>query len=165
MTKLLGAATALTLTLALGGCSTLSDELFGPGTVGPSPATPGTSSTSPTSTRTVAPDQSTPEGAMAAWLGALVGGDGEGACELMAADGSAVAGIKGAAADCAEELTPRLGSLADLRGQFQGLSIQGATVLDDLATFEAATTKPALAATVIHRFKAVRIENKWYVTE
>jgi len=164
MTKLLGAALALTLPLTLGGCSTLSDELFGPGTATP----PKTNAATTTATSTPTPrpaDQSTPEGAMAGWLAALVDGDGESACKLMATDGSAVAGIKGAAADCAEDLTPRLGALVELKGQFEGLSIQGATVLDDLATFEAATTKPALATQVIHRYKAVRIQDKWYVTE
>jgi hypothetical protein len=83
----------------------------------------------------------------------------------MAADGQPVAGLEGATTTCAETVDPLLSSLQELDGMFQGLSITGATAVDDLATFEAANVRPAVAAQVIHRFKAVRIKDKWYVSQ
>ena len=102
---------------------------------------------------------------MESWLTALVAGEGEDVCSLMAIDGRAVSSIKGAAADCGESLTPLLSSLTELGDMFGDVEIVGATVVDDLATFEAATTKPALAAQVIHRFKTVKIKDEWFVTD
>ncbi|MDV3220035.1 hypothetical protein [Intrasporangium sp.] len=164
-------AVALGLTVSLGACSTLEEALSSPGPAMSAPA--GAASTRPTTpTPTVTPtptepaiDQSTPEAAMESWLSALVAGEGETVCALMAADGRPVGDLKGAAPACGEALTPLLSSLTELKDMFDGVSIAGATVVDDLATFEAATTKPALAAQVIHRFKAVQIKDKWFVTE
>jgi hypothetical protein len=163
-------AFALGVTLSLGACSTLEEALTSPGPAASARARTAATSTKATPTSTPTPtgsviDQSTPEAAMESWLAALVAGDGETVCALMAADGQAVKSIKGAAPACGETLTPLLASLQDLEGMFDGLSIAGATVVEDLATFEAATTKPALAAQVIHRFKAVKIKDKWFVTE
>ena len=171
MRKLLGGAFALTLTLALGACSTLEDAFMSPAptavpradTTPVDVATTTPTATAKTTSRVV--DQATPEAVMESWLSALVAGDGMKVCALMAADGQPVNSIKGAAPECGEELTPLLSSLQELKGMFDGLSIDGATVIDDLATFEAATVKPAVAAQVIHRFKAVKIKDKWFVTE
>lgn len=172
MRKHVVTSVALGLTLTLGGCATLEEALMSPGplvTARPpatGPSSTGTATGSPTDTATEPlVDQSTPEAAMESWLRALVAGDGEAVCALMATDGRAVAGIKGAAETCGESLTPLLSSLSELGGMFEDIEIVGATVVDDLATFEAATTRPALAAQVIHRFKAVKIKRKWYVTD
>ncbi|GAA6524537.1 hypothetical protein [Intrasporangium sp. DVR] len=191
MRKLVTGSLALGLSLSLGGCSTLEEALLSPGpmasvqepSAGPTPtATAGTTTAGTTTagttsdgstesaTRTTTPtvrpvDQTTPEAAMESWLAALVAGQGEDVCSLMASDGRAVESIKGAAAACGEALTPLLSSLQELNGMFEDVEIAGATVVEDLATFEAATTKPALAAQVIHRFKAVKIKEKWFVTE
>ncbi|HEY9495736.1 MAG TPA: hypothetical protein VIR15_12840 [Intrasporangium sp.] len=171
MRKLLSGALALTLTLALGACSTLEDAFMSPAPTAV-PRADTTAADSATATPTTkatttspAVDQATPEAAMESWLTALVAGDGVAVCALMAADGQPVNSIKGAAPDCGEALTPLLSSLQELKGMFDGLSIDGATVIDDLATFEAATVKPDVAAQVIHRFKAVKIKDKWFVTE
>ena len=169
MRKLLSGALALTLTLALGACGTLEDAFMSPApTAVPRADTTAVDAATATPTATTASravDQATPEAAMESWLAALVAGDGVAVCALMAADGQPVDSIEGAAPDCGEALTPLLSSLQELRGMFDGLSIDGATVIDDLATFEAATVKPDVAAQVIHRFKAVKIKDKWFVTE
>lgn len=172
MRKILSGALALTLTLALSACSTLEDAFMSaPPTAVPRAADPtstGAATASPSATATTsspAADQATPEAAMKSWLGALVAGDGVAVCALMAADGQAVNSIEGAAPDCAQAVTPLLSSLQEVEGMFDGLSVDGATVIDDLATFEAATVKPEVAAQVIHRFKAVKIKDKWFVTE
>ncbi|HKX68661.1 MAG TPA: hypothetical protein VJN29_15700 [Intrasporangium sp.] len=171
MRKLLSGALALTLTLALGACSTLEDAFMSPvpTAVPRAETTPvaGTATTSSDSAATTSRvvDQATPESAMESWLSALVAGEGVKVCALMAADGQPVNSIKGAAPQCGEKLSPLLNSLQELKGMFDGLSIDGATVIDDLATFEAATVRPAVAAQVIHRFKAVKIKDKWFVTE
>ena len=169
MRKLLSGAFALTLTLALGACSTLEEAFMSPApTAVPRAETALAETTTPTATATTTSrvaDQATPEAAMESWLSALVAGEGVRVCALMAADGQPVNSIKGAAPECAEELTPLLSSLQEIKGVFDGLSIDGATVIDDLATFEAATVKPAVAAQVIHRFKAVKIKGKGFVTE
>lgn len=160
-------ALALGVTLSLGACSTLEEAFSNPGPVMSVPAGASTTRTptaTPTPTRPVI-DQSTPEAAMESWLAALVAGEGVTVCALMAADGQPVNSLKGAAPECGEALTPVLASLQELKGMFDDLSIAGATVVEDNATFEAATTKPALAAQVIHRFKAVQIKGKWFVTE
>jgi hypothetical protein len=173
MKQLRAGVLVLAVTLSLGACSTLKEGLMDPGVTtqragtgtraaGSTTATTAAPTATPTPT---APDQSTPEDAMESWLRAMVAGDGEAVCALMAADGQPVASLEGATASCAEAVDPLLSSLEELDEMFKGLSISGATVVDDLATFEAATTRPALAAQVIHRFEAVRIKNKWYVTE
>ena len=179
MTQLARAAAfglSVALSVVLAGCSTLEEALMSPGpmvtaqgsTGGPTGTPTGGLSATPTGTSpttTAVVDQSTPEAAMESWLTALVAGEGEDVCSLMAIDGRAVSSIKGAAADCGESLTPLLSSLTELGDMFGDVEIVGATVVDDLATFEAATTKPALAAQVIHRFKTVKIKDEWFVTD
>jgi hypothetical protein len=171
MRKLLSGALALTLTLALGACSTLEEAFMSPApTAVPRAVATSASEATTAPSATVTPtepvvDQATPEAVMESWLSALVSGDGVRVCALMAADGQPVNSIKGAAPECGKELSPLLSSLQELNGMFDAVSIDGATVIDDLATFEAATVKPAVAAQVIHRFKAVKIKDKWFVTE
>ena len=113
----------------------------------------------------VAVDQSTPEAAMTSWLGAMVAGDGNTVCELMATGGKAISSIPGAAAACGKTITPMLDQIKELGAAFQGLKISGATVNGNNATFESVTTEPALAADVVSSFKAVKIGGKWYVTQ
>jgi hypothetical protein len=110
-------------------------------------------------------DQSTPEAAMSSWLGAMVAGDGKAVCEIMAFGGKPMSQIPGAADGCASSVTPMLDQIKQLGGVFQGLTISGATVKGDTATFESVTTTPALAADVVSNFKAVKINGKWYVSQ
>ena len=127
-----------------------------------------TASGSATTTGTAAPvtlDQSTPEAAMISWLGAMVAGDGKAVCEIMAFSGKPMTEIPGAADGCASSVTPMLDQIKQLGGVFQGLTISGATVKGDTATFESVTTTPALAADVVSNFKAVKIDGKWYVSQ
>ncbi|HYQ33884.1 MAG TPA: hypothetical protein VEQ83_11770 [Lapillicoccus sp.] len=176
MKKLLTGAVALALSVSLAACSKAADQASPPSTPAASTSsatTPsGTSSDTPTGTgtstagATAGPvDQSTPEAAMTSWLGAMVAGDGNSVCALMATKGKAISSIPGAAATCGKTITPMLDQIKELGAAFKGLKITGATVNGDTASFESVTTEPALAAGVVATFKAVRIGGKWYVTQ
>ena len=178
MKKLLTGAVALALSVSLAACSKAADQASPPSTPAASTSsatTPsGTSSDTPTGTgtgtstagATAGPvDQSTPEAAMTSWLGAMVTGDGNSVCALMATKGKAISSIPGAAATCGKTITPMLDQIKELGAAFKGLKITGATVNGDTASFESVTTEPALAADVVATFKAVRIGGKWYVTQ
>lgn len=178
MKKLLTGALALALSVSLAACSKAVDQAAPPSTPAASTSsatTPsGTSSDTPTGTgtgtstagATAGPvDQSTPEAAMTSWLGAMVAGDGNAVCALMATKGKAISSIPGAAATCGRTISPMLDQIKDLGAAFKGLKITGATVNGDTASFESVTTEPALAADVVSSFKAVRIGGKWYVTQ
>ncbi|EWT00840.1 hypothetical protein N865_13490 [Intrasporangium oryzae NRRL B-24470] len=174
-------AIALALAAALAGCSK-ADPAADPSGAGSgltsstapadggssSAATPtGGSSGAATGTPTAAApaDQSTPEAAMTAWLNAMVGGDGQGVCSVMATRGKAFSSIPGASASCIKTITPLLDQLKELKSAFEGLTISGATVSGANATFESVTTEPAVAAEVVSSFKAVKIGGKWYITQ
>lgn len=137
----------------------------------PSPATtPPTTTSPPTSpapdsSTSVVVDQSTPEAAMTSWLRAMFAGDTTAVCSLMASQGKAIADVPQAVETCSSMIGTMLDQLEPLAGAFTGLTIEGATVTDDTATFENATTQPAMAAQIIRSFKAVRIDGDWYVTE
>ena len=188
MNKLALGASSLTLCAVLTACSGSVDPAAGgsstPGasstssatattstggassTTGPSSTAPSTSSTSSTSS-TVAPvtiDQSTPEGAMTAWLGSMVTGDSTAVCALMASGGKPISEIAGAGKSCTTMIAPTVSELKKVGGAFAGLRIKGATVKGKEATFEKASTQPALAAKVVSGLKAVKIGSKWYVT-
>ncbi len=109
--------------------------------------------------------QSTPEAAMTSWLRALVGGDSSNVCGLMAANGTAIADLPSAKEQCAQAVTPMLEQLKSVGDPFKGLTVTGATVRGDTATFESAKTTPAMAAPIIKNLKAVRLGGKWYVTQ
>ena len=102
---------------------------------------------------------------MTTWLGAMVVGDGQAVCTIMAFGGKPMSSIPGAADGCASSITPMLDQIKQLGAVFQGLKISGATVKGDTATFESVTTTPALAADVVSNFKAVKIDGKWYVSQ
>ena len=179
MKKLLTGALAVALCVSLAASSKAVDQAAPPSTPAASTssatAPSGTSSDTPTGTTgtgtstagaTAGPvDQSTPEAAMTSWLGAMVAGDGNSVCALMATKGKAISSIPGAAATCGKTITPMLDQVKDLGAAFKGLKITGATVNGDTASFESVTTEPALAADVVSSFKAVRIGGKWYVTQ
>jgi len=184
MKKLLTGALALALSVSLAACSKSVDPAATPtSAVGSTSSETSPSDTmssgttddtgaSGTGTGTGTPgatagpvDQSTPEAAMTSWLGAMVAGDGNTVCELMATSGKAISSIPGAAAACGKTITPMLDQIKELGAAFQGLKISGATVNGNNATFESVTTEPALAADVVSSFKAVKIGGKWYVTQ
>jgi len=180
MKKLLTGALALALSVSLAACSKSVDPAATPTT----PAGSTSSATTPSDTMssgttddtgatdtgttnaTAGPvDQATPEAAMTSWLDAMVAGDGNTVCTLMATGGKAISSIPGAAAACGKTITPMLDQIKELGAAFQGLKISGATVNGNNATFESVTTEPALAADVVSSFKAVKIGGKWYVTQ
>jgi hypothetical protein len=180
MKKLLTGALALALSVSLAACSKSVDPAATPTSAGASTSsatTPSDTMSSGTTDDTGATDtgtpgatagpvdQSTPEAAMTSWLGAMVAGDGNTVCELMATGGKAISSIPGAAAACGKTITPMLDQIKELGAAFQGLKISGATVNGNNATFESVTTEPALAADVVSSFKAVKIGGKWYVTQ
>lgn len=101
---------------------------------------------------------------MTAWLGSMVAGDSKAVCALMASDGTPITKLKGAQQSCASTVAPTVKELSKVRAAFAGLSITGATVKADQASFESAKTTPTLAANVISTLKAVKIGAKWYVT-
>ncbi|TQN46903.1 hypothetical protein FHX52_3635 [Humibacillus xanthopallidus] len=184
MKKLTTAAFALVLAGSLTACAKTADT--------PAPA-PSTTSSTPTvaattpsdtmssgatsddttpsgsaTTGTAAPvtvDQTTPEAAMTSWLGAMVAGEGQTVCNLMATGGKTISSIPGAAESCGSTITPMLSQIKQLGAVFNGLKISGATVKGNTATFESVTTTPALAADVVSNFKAVKIDGKWYVSQ
>ncbi len=185
MKKLLTGALALALSVSLAACSKSVDPAATPTTPAGS-ATSSSSATTPADTMssgttddtggtatgtgsasaTAGPvDQATPEAAMTSWLGAMVAGDGNTVCELMATGGKTISSIPGAADACGKTITPMLDQIKELGAAFQGLKISGATVTGNNATFESVTTEPALAADVVSSFKAVKIGGKWYVTQ
>ena len=174
MNKLVTGATALALAVSLAACSKAVDQ--GPvqtppaGSSSSATTAAGTSSGTSdsgtsTSTTAVPVDQTTPEAAMTSWLNAMVAGDGNAVCSLMATQGKAISSIPGAADACGKTITPMLDQIKELGAAFQGLKITGATVNGNKATFESVTTEPALAADVVASFKAVKIGGKWYVTQ
>lgn len=168
MNKLRMGALALVLATSLGGCSKAATTSDGAAASSAGSATSSTTSTAtPTATPTTSgpPDQSTPEAAMTTWLNAMVSGDGDAVCSVMAADGKAITSIPGAFKSCGKTITPMLDSLKELGSAFEGLSITGATVNGKKATFESVTTDPPLAAEVVSSFKAVKIGSKWYITQ
>jgi hypothetical protein len=172
MKKLLTGALALALAAALAGCNKTTPSASPSSTSTGASSSSASSSTSSTTGTTssagataTAVDQSTPEAAMTSWLNAMVAGNGKTVCALMAAEGKAIEKIPTAAEQCGKTITPMLEQLKELGGAFAGLSITGATVKGTTATFEAVTTKPALAAEVVSSFKAVKIGTKWYVTQ
>ena len=192
MKKLLTGALALALSVSLAACSksvdpaatpttpagstssaTTPSDTMSSGTTDDTGATDtgtgtgtGTDTGTGTTSATSGPvDQATPEAAMTSWLGAMVAGDGNTVCALMATAGKAISSIPGAAAACGKTITPMLDQIKELGAAFQGLKISGATVNGNNATFESVTTEPALAADVVSSFKAVKIGGKWYVTQ
>ncbi|TQM62331.1 hypothetical protein [Humibacillus xanthopallidus] len=183
MKKLTTAAFALVLAGSLTACAKTADTPAPPSASSAAPTvtatTPsdtmssGTTSDDTTSsgtatTGTAAPvpvDQSTPEAAMTSWLGAMVAGEGQTVCNLMATDGKAISSIPGASEACGSTITPMLSQIKQLGTVFDGLKISGATVKGNTATFESVTTTPALAADVVSNFKAVKIDGKWYISQ
>ena len=186
MKKLLTGALALALSVSLAACSksvdpaatptapagstssvTTPSDTMSSGTTDDTGATDtGTDTGTGTTSATAGPvDQATPEAAMTSWLGAMVAGDGNTVCALMATGGKAISSIPGAAAACGKTITPMLDQIKELGAAFQGLKISGATDNGNNATFESVTTEPALAADVVSSFKAVKIGGKWYVTQ
>ena len=180
MNKLMTGALALALSVSLAACSKSVEPAATPTTAAGSSSSATTPSDtmssgttddtgatdSATTSATGGPvDQSTPEAAMTSWLGAMVAGNGNTVCELMATGGKAISSIPGAAAACGKTITPMLDQIKELGAAFQGLKISGATVSGNNATFESVTTEPALAADVVSSFKAVKIGGKWYVTQ
>jgi hypothetical protein len=180
MKKLTTAAFALVLAGSLTACAKTADTPTTPtSSAAVASTTPGdtmssgstSDDTTPSGSATtgtaapVAVDQTTPEAAMTSWLGAMVAGEGQTVCNLMATDNKAISSIPGAAQACGSKITPMLAQIKQLGAVFQGLKISGATVKGNTATFESVTTTPALAADVVSNFKAVKINGKWYVSQ
>lgn len=182
MRKLTSGAAAIAMALTIAGCTTAApaEPATSPAAVTTGSSEPPTSTTEDPATSTsdqadpgatapsstAAPvDQSTPEKVMTAWLTALVGGDSANVCGLMAANGTAIADLPNAKEQCAKAVTPMLEQLASVKDAFKGLTVTGATVKGDTATFDQATTTPTMAGTIIRNLKAVRIGGKWYITQ
>ncbi|MGW5241413.1 hypothetical protein ACWEOW_20955 [Monashia sp. NPDC004114] len=172
MKKLMTGALALAISISLAACSkTATNEPSTSSTdttttSASTDASGGTTSDTSTAPATGAPvDQSTPELAMTSWLNAMVGGDAGNVCRLMAIKGKTIESIPGAANACASKIEPMLAQIKQLGGAFEGLSIKGATVNGNSATFESVTTEPPMAADVVATFKAVKVGGKWYITE
>ena len=102
---------------------------------------------------------------MTSWLEAMVAGEGQTVCDLMATDDKPISSVPGAADACGSTITPMLAQIRQLGSVFTGLTISGATIKGNTATFEGVTTNPAIAADVVSSFKAVRIGGKWYVSQ
>ncbi|MDN5765316.1 MAG: hypothetical protein L0H96_19620 [Humibacillus sp.] len=189
MNKLMTGVLALGLAASLAACSSSTAPTATPSAA---PSSPSTTTTVPTMTKgaptptgagtsesstsgapegtSPAPapggvvDQSTPEAVMTAWLNALVDGKTSDICTLTAINGKLITDVKGGQEQCTKGLGAMAGSLKSASKLFDGLTIKGATVKGDKATFEKATTKPELAAQVISSLAAVKIGSKWYVT-
>ena len=183
MNKLVTGTSTLMLCAALAACGGASDPtspstspavslpssspLSTSGTGGATSSSPSSTASSSGGSSTTPPviiDQSTPEGAMTAWLGSMVSGDSTAVCGLMASGGKPLTEIEGAGATCSKLIAPTVAELKKVGGAFAGLRITGASVKGNAATFENASTQPALAAKVISGVKAVKIGSKWYVT-
>ena len=171
MTKLTTALVALALSVSLAACSKDGNTPSSTTTTSSS-STAGTSGSTGTATDGVTPtptpvtvDQTTPEAAMTSWLSAMVAGEGNTVCSLMATGGKAISSSPSAAAACGKTITPMLDQIKELGSAFTGLTIDGATVTGDKATFESVTTEPPMAADVVSSFEAVRIGGKWYITQ
>jgi hypothetical protein len=177
MKKLMTGALALAITFSVAACSktaandtsttstTSQSSTAGSTSTDTSGTTPGASGTATTSGPAAPVDQTTPELAMTSWLNAMVGGDADSVCRLMAIKGKTIESIPGAAEACASKIGPMLSQIKQLGGAFEGLTIKGATVNGNNATFESVTTEPPMAADVVASFKAVKVADKWYITE
>lgn len=184
MNKLKTGALALGLAASLAACSSGAEPAATPSAApnsASSTTTTTTTTTTSAATQTQTPtptgdgtppppaadgtiDQGTPEAVMTAWLNALVDGKTADICTLTAVDGKLVTDVKGGKEQCTKGLGALAGSLKSAGSLFDGLTITGATIKGDKATFEKATTKPELAAQVISSLAAVKIGSKWYVT-
>ncbi|MEO6999811.1 MAG: hypothetical protein ABI112_17185 [Terracoccus sp.] len=165
MNKLLTGVLAFGLAASLAACSGTTTSAPTPTGAGASEssATTAPQATSPDPAPGGTTDQSTPEAVMTAWLNALVDGKTADICALTAVDGK-IASDVGGNAQCTKSLGSLAGSLKSASSLFEGLTIKGATVKGNKATFETATTKPELAAQLIKALAAVKIGSKWYVT-
>ena len=188
MNKLMTGALALGLAASLAACSGSADPAATPSsllntttftsattttatTTTAGASTPTGADTSQSATNTAPPatsqtpavggtiDQGTPEAVMTAWVNALVDAKTADICTLTALDGKIASDVEGGREKCT-----RIGSLKSASSLFEGLSIKGATVNGNKATFEKATTKPELVAQLIKALAAVKIGSKWYVT-
>lgn len=185
MNKLMTGALALGLAASLAACSSGAEPTATPSvsnsansttTTTTSASTPTGADTSQSSTSSAPEatsqtpaadgsiDQRTPEAVMTAWLNALVDGKTADICALTAINGKLITDVQGGQEQCTKGLGTLAGSLKSAGSLFDGLTITGATIKGDKATFEKATTKPALAAQVIAGLAAVKIGSKWYVT-
>ena len=168
MNKLMTGVLALGLAASLAACSSSTSPTATPSVAPSSPSTT-TTSNAPTGAGTTpaadgAIDQTTPEAAMTAFVNALINGKTADICSLTALDGKIVADVQGASEQCTKSFGSLAGSLKSAGSLFEGLTVTGATVNGDKATFDKATTKPELAAQLIKPLAAVKIGSKWYVT-
>jgi hypothetical protein len=173
MKKLMTGVLALAISFSLAACSksatndtsASTTSAAGSTSSATTPSDTTTSGSSATLTATASVDQSTPELAMTSWLNAMVSGDADNVCRLMAIKGKTIESIPGAAEACSSKIEPMLAQIKQLGGAFEGLTIKGATVSGNNATFESVTTEPPMAADVVASFKAVKVGDKWYITE
>ncbi len=192
MNKLMTGALALGLAASLAACSGSADPAATPSsllntttftsattttatTTTAGASTPTGADTSQSATNTAPPatsqtpavggtiDQGTPEAVMTAWVNALVDAKTADICSLTVIDGK-IASDVGDNGQCTKSFGSLAGSLKSASSLFEGLSIKGATVNGNKATFEKATTKPELVAQLIKALAAVKIGSKWYVT-
>lgn len=129
---------------------------------------------SPAATATTAPvtqapfaegGQSTPELAAEALVAAFANNNPRGACAVVAADGKPVENHEEMLSQCQEVIRPILDQLGDTLSSLQGTTVEGATIDGDMATFENATVTPEQAKALIEGRTAVKIGDKWYISQ
>lgn len=131
----------------------------------PSSQKPGSaqpSSQAPASQSAPGSPQGTADAVAETFLHAVGEGNAQQACDVMAIQGRPVneAGIGEA---CTQMLTPTLGR-AQKAGSFAKATVSGAKVTGEEASYAEAQVTPEDVKSMLSSFKAVKIDNKWYLT-
>lgn len=107
-------------------------------------------------------DQSTPEAAAESALKAIGAGNIKGACQFVSDGTQPVAGNPQNEAACEQVLNGIVAGVPEEQmGALENVSVEGATVNGQQATFENATVNPPMPQ--LQQLKAVQIDNDWYL--
>lgn len=131
----------------------------------PTPAPQTTAAATSEAPATTQGGQETPETAAEVMLHSFGAGDARGACSIMASGTTTLEGNEDGLKACEDALKPLLDQLGQAAPQLKEAKVTGATINGDNASFENATATPEMAASVIQSMKAVKIKDKWYMTQ
>lgn len=131
-------------------------------TTEPAEATPEATADATAGADAEAGDQSTPEAAVHSALAEVANGDAAAACEYVAFQNQPVSENPDAMQACEQQMQGMVQSFGPAAGTVR---VSGATVDGDQASFVEATVEPAEAQQIVGALQAVRIDEKWYITQ
>jgi hypothetical protein len=109
--------------------------------------------------------QASPDAAGQVFLRAFGNTDARGACAVMASGKTVIGNNQTALDACANVLQGTMDPLKDSLAGLKEATVSGATETGDTASFETADVQPALGKEVLGSFKAVKIDDTWYVSQ